>query len=843
MNNDLQLKNINEKELKRRNFILNGNLFKVIFVIGAPLFFYSIFSYIYSIIDTIMCSGISKDAVNAVGALSQATNMISALGGGLAAGGSILISRQIGRKDYERAKKLATTIFTYTLLIGIITCLIIIPLSGTLLKLIQIDESLIEVGKEYFMISVATAAIIMFNTVYMGVEKSRGSTLPITILNFGVIIVKVILNYLFIYVFSLKEMKYVSLSTLIANSILFLFIIYRLLSKNYIFNYRIKNLDLSFKTLRTTTNTSFPIFLGKFIFSLGKVVINALASSYGNDVVGALGVSNNMGGSITNPLSSVEDTSSSVISQNIGNKNINRAIKTFFVALVYALSIAVVGVIIITIFDSEICHFFARNAGSEEEIEEFASNISSVFRYEKIGIITLAINSCILGLFYGFNLTKISSAINIARVFVFRIPTFLICKYVIKLEDGFLTAGISMGVSNILIGVMSSIIVIVVILKIKKKMRIKEESKMLNEEEIKKVNSFCDEFLKNYKPYKEKKNFCYEDGVVLNGAYQLYKATRKKDYLSFCYSYYDENISSLGALNNFNVQNFNLDDLEAGYTLFKLNALKHSKKYQNALDMLEFQFNIQPRLDNGSFFHKERYPYQLWLDGIYMAMPFYSLVASKHHSLKMYKDIVKQFENVEKYNLGDDGFYYHAYDEKKVMQRADKKTGRSPNVWLRSVGWLAMADVDCYEIFKENKALVSKKIFKKQLLNIFKSLEPYIDKQTNMLKDLPLIDNEKNYFETSGSLMLAYAYLKAARIGLIPYEETKKGSKIFEGVVKNYLKEDGLNNICRVSGLDNERRDGSVEYYLSEEIIKNDSKGVGPFMMAYSEYLLTPINK
>ena len=843
MSSNLQSNGVNEKELKRRNFILNGNLFKVVFKIGAPLFLFSIFTYVYSIIDTIMCSGISKDAVNAVGALSQATNMIAALGTGLAAGGSILISRQIGRKDYDRAKKLATTIITYTFIIGVLTCLVIIPLATPLLRLIQISDDLINVGKEYFIISVGTAAIIMINTVYMGIEKSRGSTLPITLLNFGVIIIKIILNAIFIYGFKLLDMKFVSLSTMIANLLLLIFVLCRLASKNYIFNYRFKNLDLTFKTLRKTTNTSFPIFLGKFIFSLGKVSINALASSYGDDVVGALGVSNNIGGSVTNPVSSIEDTTSSIISQNLGNKNVNRAIKIFFIALIYTLTISTIGVILVSIFDYEITHFFARNAGSPEEIDAFAKNISNVFMFEKIGIITLAINSSVLGLLYGFNKTKITSSINIARVFVFRIPIFVICKYLFKMENGFMAAGISMGVSNILIGIVALIVATIFIIHIKKQNKIKEESKMLNKDELKKVDDFILNFLKSYTYYKPNKNFCYEDGVVLNGAYQLYKVTGKKEYIDFCNNYFEKNISIYGSLNQYNCQNHNLDDLQAGYTLFKINEGHSKEKYQKALDVLEFQLGIQPRLENGSFFHKERYEYQLWLDGLYMALPFYSLVAAKHHSHKMYKDILNQFENVEKFNKGEDGLYYHAYDEKKTLQWADKNTGRSPNIWLRSVGWLAMADVDCYEVLKENSKFLNVKLLVNQLKDVLSSLEKYQDDKTYCYKDLPVVDDEKNYLETSGSLMFAYAYLKGARLKMIPYEDTKKGSLIFEGVVKNFLDQNGLNNICHVSGLDNEKRDGSVAYYLSEKIVSNDSKGVGPFMMAYAEYLQLPLDK
>ena len=836
---------ISAKELKRRDFILHGNLWKVVFIIALPLFFYSLFNYAYSIIDTIMCSGLSRDALNAVGALNQASNMIAAIGGGLGAGGSILIAREIGKGNYKRAQRLSSTVFFYVFVIAALTILLVMPLTTPLLRGLNIAEESIAIGSTYFRISVCSSAVVMINTVYMGAEKARGSTLPVTLLNVGVVVIKVLLNVLFIYVIQLKDMMYVSLATLIANGALTLFILVRILFTNYLFRFSFKNVLLEFKTLKKVSIISFPIFLGKFIFSLGKVVINALAKGYGSDVVGALGVSNNMGGSVTNPISSIEDSSSSIISQNIGAKQVDRAIQTFFVGLVYALGIAVVGVVIVTIFDTPITMFFARSA---ENPSEYAKHISEVFFFEKMGIITLAVNSTVLGLLYGFGKTKIASVINIARVFAFRIPSFLICNALVNAGvtlpdgtpmDGFMCAGISMGVSNILIGLVAIVVAIVVISHIKLREKIKEESMTLTNEERQRVDEFVLSFLKNYKPYK-KGNWCYEDGVTLNGAFQLYKATKNKEYLDFCINYFDTHIGENGELQEFDINNHNLDDLEPGYTLFQVNKIHHEEKYDKALERMYAQFAEQTRLHSGAFIHKNRYPGQLWLDGLYMANPFYAQYAVNEHSNKMIEDIKNQFENVEKFNLNpEDGLYYHCYDENKFMQWANKETGRSPNIWLRSVGWLAMADCDVYDIVKENLiGSLSAGFYKKQLKNVLNSLKAYEDSKTHMYYDLPVLpDLEGNYLETSGSLMFAYGYLKGSRIGMLDYEERKHGCEIFEGVVRHCLKDNHLNNICLVSGLDNERRNGTVEYYLSEPVVADDSKGVGPFMMAYSEYL------
>lgn len=848
------LATVNEKELKRREFILHGNPWKVVFVIAFPLFLFSVLNYFYSIIDTIMCANIGKEAVNAVSALNQVTNMITSIGGGVGAGGSILIARQIGKKNYEKAKTFASTVFAFILIIAALTCVIILPLSEPLLRLFNITEESIEVGKGYFMFQVATSCVTMVNTVYLGMEKAKGSTLFITILNIGVVILKVALNSIFIYALNLNDMTYVSMATLIANGALLIFIIARMLSKGYLFHFEFKKVDFKGKSLGRLIFISFPIFLGKFIFSFGKVIINSLCASFGNNVVGALGVSNNMGGSITNPLSSIEDSTSSIISQNVGAGQINRAIKTFTIGVTYAVGIAVIGIAIVTVFDYQITHYFARNAGTQEEIDAYASLISQCFFYEKMGILTLGINSAVLGLLYGFGYTKISMVLNIARVFVFRIPAFVVCKYWIfagefeaaltdaaKDQVGAKVAGISMGFSNIAIGIMAITAAIICIVYIKNKQRRKEQAMSLSKETLTQIDSFIDTYLSGYEYYKARKDWCYEDGVVLLGSFRLYKQKKDKKYLDFCTNYFDKNIDENGGMINYTKDDHNIDNIQAGTALYYVNEIHYVPKYELAIKKLEEQLKEQPRTSNGSFWHKDRYPNQVWLDGLFMGMPFYTLLAEKEHSAKMKNDITEQFVRLNDTNWDpEQKVYMHCYDETKSMQWADPNHGRSPHVWLRSVGWLAMASVDVCDIMKDSIDITHVGKIKGILRQCIDSMFPSQDPETKMWKDLPLVDDPKNYLEVSGSVMLAYAMMKGARLGLLPKEYMEKGVECFEGIVKHSFHDGHLNDIVQVSGLDGQKRDGSKEYYLSEPVVADDSKGVGPFMMAYAEYLALP---
>ena len=830
---------VSQKELNRREFIVSGNIWKVVFVLMFPLFLYTIFNYIYSIIDTIMCSELNKDALNAVGPLNQITNMISAVGAGIASGGSILIAREIGRKDYEKAKRLSSTVFAIVFIAAIATVAIVVPLSGPILKLAGLTDNQIAIGRTYFIIAVASHAIIMINTVFLGVQKAKGSMTLVTLLNMGVVFVKVLLNVLFIYGLKVESMAYVSLATLLANSCLLIYVIVSLCRKSYLFHFSFKNIDFKKLTLKRMWSISFPIFLGKFIFSLGKVIINGLANTFGEDVTGALGVSNNMGGAITNPIGSVEDSTSSIISTNLGAGKTKRAVKAFLVGLTYALTIAIIGVALVTIFDKEITMFFARSIEDPAERAEYASHISQVFFFEKMGIITLAINSSVLGLLYGFQKTKVSMAINIARVFVFRLPSFLITKALLPDSDpmkGYKVCGISMGVSNICIGLVALIAAIAMLSRLKKKMNIKENNKMLPKEKKAEIVSYFSSFLSQYTNYKASKVWCYEDGVVLLGSYRMYKATHDKSYLDFDVAYFDKNIKEDGTLTGYDPHNGNTDDLMPGLPLTYVNDIAAHESYSKAIAKMNEQFAAAPRNSKGSFFHKGRYVNQVWLDGLYMMQPYYALQACKNHDSKALSDVMAQFENVEKYNRDEKGNYIHGYDDAKAMVWANKDTGRSQNVWLRSVGWLAMALTDTAIILSENGHHLKADKLKAMLKEVIDSLLPYED-ENHMFKDLPLVDDPRNYSEASGTLMISYACMRGAREKLLPYEYMAKGTRLFDGVVNHSFKGGHLNDIVCVSGLDEKGRDGSVAYYLSEKVVSDDSKGVGPFMMAYSEYI------
>ena len=360
-------------------------------------------------------------------------------------------------------------------------------------------------------------------------------------------------------------------------------------------------------------------------------------------------------------------------------------------------------------------------------------------------------------------------------------------------------------------------------------------------------NEKAEKFIKGYidrftSAKKEKWN--YEDACVLIGVIKMYQVTGEKYYKEFVLDYLKKYINEDGTINFYRPENYHLDNISAGNVLYFAYDVTGEEKYRKAIEELMEQLRHQPRIDSGNFWHKDIYPNQVWLDGLYMAQVFYMDYETRFGGKEHYNDIISQFKNVRQYMYNEEkGLYYHAYDATKSEFWADRQTGVSPNFWLRAIGWYMLGLIDAmsaisqpiYEYYRDLGDL-----FKEALKGILQ----YQDKETGLFYQVvDRSDVKGNYLETSGSAMIAYAMLKACEMKVIlPEKYEQNAMHILSSLIDTRIEEiDGvlkLGGICSVAGLGaKNNRDGSVEYYLSEPIVYDDHKGVGPFIMAYAESL------
>jgi unsaturated rhamnogalacturonyl hydrolase len=354
------------------------------------------------------------------------------------------------------------------------------------------------------------------------------------------------------------------------------------------------------------------------------------------------------------------------------------------------------------------------------------------------------------------------------------------------------------------------------------------------------LKTYIYQLINKFHPYNDTKRMTYEDGLMLIAAEKYYKLTSDEFVFNFLEKYLDYHINDNGEIVNYHLDEYNIDNILAGNVLFFVYEKTGKKKYLKTIELLRKQLLTHPRTESMNFWHKKRYPYQVWLDGLYMGQVFYLRYALLKKDFSIIDDVYRQVMNTDKY-LWDQKrkLYVHAYDEKKVMQWADEETGHSPNIWSRSVGWFAMALVDLIELLP-NDFTSEKTAFSELIVKLIDGVKPHLDPEYSMMYQVVDKPNVKgNYLETSGTAMLAYAALKGYRLGVLDSSYQLLGEKIVKGINEKYLRDENgkiiLGGICAVAGLDNERRDGSVAYYLSEKIAENEIKGVGPYLFALME--------
>lgn len=303
----------------------------------------------------------------------------------------------------------------------------------------------------------------------------------------------------------------------------------------------------------------------------------------------------------------------------------------------------------------------------------------------------------------------------------------------------------------------------------------------------------------------------------------------------------DKFVQPDGSIRTYNLSDHNLDFILCGRNVLMLYRQTHEDKYLKAVQTLREQLRTQPRTFDGGFWHKKRYPNQMWLDGLYMAEPFYAEYAATFHEDTAFNDIARQFILMEKHSRDEKtGLLYHAWDASKKERWADPQTGRSPNFWGRAMGWYGMALVDALGQFPANHPR------RKELLAILQryavAVKRWQDQPTGLWYQVLDKGNEKgNYQEASVSCMFVYTLAKAVRQKYLPANYIPVAQKGYAGIIKNFIRTDDkgllvLDGTVQVGGLGGKPyRDGSYAYYLSEKVITNDAKGVGAFILAATE--------
>ncbi|MDG4716800.1 glycoside hydrolase family 88/105 protein [Winogradskyella marincola] len=345
--------------------------------------------------------------------------------------------------------------------------------------------------------------------------------------------------------------------------------------------------------------------------------------------------------------------------------------------------------------------------------------------------------------------------------------------------------------------------------------------------------------------FRDKPKWSYTPGLVLQGMSKVFEQTKNQKIYDYIYDYPNRMIEKDGKIKTYKMSNYNLDMIKAGDVIYYVYNKTQESRFKKVMDTLHKQLEGQPTTSEGGYWHKKIYPYQMWLDGVYMAEPFHTKYAkaymSEDEANKVYDKIMLQFDLIEKYSRDPEtGLYYHGWDESKEQKWADKETGLSQNFWSRGMGWYGMALVDVLDYLPQDHEGRARLI--KYLNQYAEAIVKYQDEKTGTwYQVLNLPEKEGNYLEATGTSMFTYTLAKGVNKGYLPKQYLDNANKAFNGILETFItvEDNGvvnLNKCCGVAGLGgNPYRDGTFEYYIGEIIRSNDPKGTGPFMMAALE--------
>lgn len=339
----------------------------------------------------------------------------------------------------------------------------------------------------------------------------------------------------------------------------------------------------------------------------------------------------------------------------------------------------------------------------------------------------------------------------------------------------------------------------------------------------------------------KKPKWDYTQAIIANAMLQVYKATEDSALLQYVQTFADYFILPDGTIRHYQQEKFNIDHVTGGNFLFTLYELNPQPEYLLVTDLLREQLRRQPRTEEGGFWHKQIYPHQMWLDGLYMAEPFYARYAVENHAEEDFADIARQFLLIDRHTADRrTGLNYHGWDESREQQWADPLTGCSPNFWSRSIGWYMMALTDVLELMPED--LPQRDSLLRILQRESRALMKYRDKKSGMWYQVTNMPKGKgNYLESTSSAMFCYAFAKAARHGWLDEKYLQYARQTFNGMVRTVIRTNpdstiSLTNCCAVAGLGGKPyRDGSYQYYIGEQVRDDDPKGIAPLLMAALE--------
>ncbi|GAA0178892.1 MATE family efflux transporter [Clostridium sediminicola] len=432
----------------RREEIINGGLWKTIILLSIPLFINNFINAAYNFIDTLFVANIGGGEVAAITFVGPLNTLVIAIGDGLAIGGTFLIARKVGNVKYKEAKEISLQLIGISIILGIIVSIMGFLFSENILRLLKCTKNLMPVAHTYFKLTILSSPFLFINTSYIGIKRAEGDTLTAMYVNFGAVLLKILLTYIFIFKlnFGIKSLAY---STIIASVCISVFATYDMF-------YKISNMKLSFKNFKFNSKVLYalfiiaiPVILEKSSISYGFLMVNQYVIAYGEKVLAAYGITNKINSLAFSSVTGFGTALVTIISQNLGANQIDRAKEAVKKTMIISISVSIVVIVCILIFKVQIATLFAKE---DTIILSYTINAMTVY---SSSVVAWAIFQVVIGVFQGSGYTKYSLYISLTRLYIFRLPIVIVFSNYTNLGE--YSIWYAMLFSNILTAIFSLI--------------------------------------------------------------------------------------------------------------------------------------------------------------------------------------------------------------------------------------------------------------------------------------------------------------------------------------------------------------------------------------------------
>jgi unsaturated rhamnogalacturonyl hydrolase len=322
----------------------------------------------------------------------------------------------------------------------------------------------------------------------------------------------------------------------------------------------------------------------------------------------------------------------------------------------------------------------------------------------------------------------------------------------------------------------------------------------------------------------------YWNGFYLLGQYRVWETTKQASYFQYVKNWIDAHVDANGNINQAIEQ---LNHCQPGLVTLLMYIETGSQKYKLAADRIRNVLKTFPKTSDGGFWQAINNVGvgELWLDGLYMALPFLVNYGQTFGDASCFTESANQIIIYANHLKAPSGLLYHAYDEDCSESWADPVTHHSPFFWGRAMGWYGMALVEVLDCIPNDHPKRPEVI--QILTDLVVGLSQVQDPITGLwYQVVDKGDRPDNWLETSCSCMYAYFIARAVEKGYVNSGYLNMAQKAYDGILQNKMSigSDGLTYLKDISS--GTGASGNYSDYVNpNKKSTNDLHGLGAFLM------------